>query len=37
LMVLLGSLCLFGGWIARRLTAYPSLLPSGSNVARTNL
>jgi hypothetical protein len=28
LMVLLGALCLFGGWIARRLTSYPSLLPS---------
>jgi len=27
-MVLLGLLCLFGGWVARRLTAYPSLLPS---------
>ena len=28
LMVLLGSLCLSGGWLARRLRAYPSLLPS---------
>jgi hypothetical protein len=28
-MVLLGCVCLLGGWAARRLRRYPSFLPSG--------
>ena len=28
-MVLLGSVCLIGGWAARRVRRYPNLVPSG--------
>ncbi len=28
-MVLLGSLCLLGGWAARKVPRYPNLMPSG--------
>jgi hypothetical protein len=28
-MVLLGSVCLLGGWAARRARHYPNLMPSG--------
>jgi hypothetical protein len=28
-MVLLGSVCLIGGWVAHRVRRYPNLVPSG--------